>query len=477
MLNNKYLNKTFLFIFLCLCFHIIASFFSFGFYSDDEHFQILEPIAYLMGINNQVVNDPTWYYWEWHESRRIRPLIQVYFYYFLIKPFEYLQNPFFWTFILRFVSSIVGFLSLVYLFFTFKRIYNFKNTIFNYFIYFCFWFYPFLHSRTSSENLSLSIFIFGLCLIYNAKFIKKEFLKLLFGIFLIGIAVDIRFNLIFSAGPLIFYLMFKKFDEIKMFSIFTIFIFSLAICILVDSYFWGFYTNTFWQFYNYNMGELKILNSFGVEPWWYYITETLKTLSPPLSIVFMISIIFFWIKKPLDYLTIITLFHIIVLSSIGHKEIRYIFPIFVFAPLFIIYFTDNINKKYLLNLVKTIVIITNVIFIMIALFYPPNNKVSIYKYIYNNINIKDEIFYYGENPYQVNDMEPLFYTNFLTKIKKYENNSNKNEYYIITKDFKFAENNLNKCELKFSTIPKLLFKLNSNWQRLKLNWEIYYCKK
>ena len=55
-----------------------------------------------------------------------------------------------------------------------------------------------------------------------------------------------------------------------------------------------------------------------------------------------------------------------------------------------------------------------------------------------------------------------------------ENHSNKNEYYIITKDFKFAKNNLNKCELKFATIPKLLFKLNSNWQRLKPNGEIFY---
>ena len=177
MLNNQYINKSFIFIFLCLCFHVLASIFSFGFYSDDEHFQILEPIAYLMGINTQLVNDPTWYYWEWEESIRLRPLIQIYFYYLILKPFEYLQNPFILSIIIRIKSAIIGFLSIIYLFFTFKKKYKFKETFFNYFIFFCFWFYPFLHSRTSSENLGISVFVFGFCLIYSSNFEKKELIN------------------------------------------------------------------------------------------------------------------------------------------------------------------------------------------------------------------------------------------------------------------------------------------------------------
>ena len=478
MLSKKYFKNIYLFIFLCLCFHVISSYFSFGFYSDDEHFQILEPIAYLKGINPQVVNDPKWYYWEWEPSIRLRPLIQVYFYYFLIKPFEFIQNPFIWSFILRFVSSIIGFLSIIYLFFTFKKIHNFKDTIFNYSIFFCFWFYPFLHSRTSSENLGISVFVFGFCLIYSSNFEKKELIKFFSGIFLIGISVDIRFNLIFSAAPLIAYIMLRKFDEIKLLSIYITFIVALAIGILIDSIFWGFYTNTFVRFYTYNLSsKFDILSDFGTEPWWFYITETILILSPFLSIIFLISMIYFWIKKPLDFISISTFFHFIILSYIGHKEIRYMFPIFFFAPLFIIYFTDRINIKYLSKTIKFILIFSNLLFLMIALFYSMDNKVSIYKYIYNNVSQKDHIYYYGENPYQINDMEPVFYTYYLNKIKKYDAQKQKEQFYIVSNDYNFSSNQLNHCQLKYSTIPKVLYKINQNLKKLKNNWEIYYCKK
>ena len=142
------------------------------------------------------------------------------------------------------------------------------------------------------------------------------------------------------------------------------------------------------------MGEFNILNDFGIEPWWYYIAETIKTLSPLLSVVFLISIIYFWIKKPLDYLTLITLFHFIILSLIGHKEIRYIFPIFIIAPVFIIYLLDNINLTYILKPTKIILIASNIIFLTIVLFYPMNNKVNIYKYIYLRTYLSINIYLY-----------------------------------------------------------------------------------
>ena len=81
MLNKKYFNISFLYIFICFCLHILASYFSIGFYSDDEHFQILEPAAYLLGINNIVIEDTTGYYWEWRNHIRMRPWFQPYLYY------------------------------------------------------------------------------------------------------------------------------------------------------------------------------------------------------------------------------------------------------------------------------------------------------------------------------------------------------------------------------------------------------------
>ena len=114
-----------------------------------------------------------------------------------------------------------------------------------------------------------------------------------------------------------------------------------------------------------------------------------------------------------------------------------------------------------------------------------NHKVGIYKYIYHNKNIINNIYYYGENPYQVNGMEPMFYTKFLKPIKKYDdknywkkdsNHKNNKRYWVVTNEYDYIEKKLSKCNLKYSTLPKTIYSLNKNWKRLKLNWQVYYCK-
>ena len=80
----KISNLLIIYILLGLVLHLVSAFFSIGFYSDDEHFQILEPVAHLMGLNNVIIDDPTGYYWEWESWARIRPWLQPYIYYYFI---------------------------------------------------------------------------------------------------------------------------------------------------------------------------------------------------------------------------------------------------------------------------------------------------------------------------------------------------------------------------------------------------------
>ena len=78
---NKVNSKN-IFIFLSFIIYILTAFNSLGFYNDDEHFQILEPIAYLLGYNKILIDDPLGYYWEWQSAHRLRPWIQPYLYYY-----------------------------------------------------------------------------------------------------------------------------------------------------------------------------------------------------------------------------------------------------------------------------------------------------------------------------------------------------------------------------------------------------------
>ena len=56
-INILFKKENLLIIFL-FTIYILTAFNSVGFYKDDEHFQILEPIAYLLGINNVLIDDP-----------------------------------------------------------------------------------------------------------------------------------------------------------------------------------------------------------------------------------------------------------------------------------------------------------------------------------------------------------------------------------------------------------------------------------
>ena len=49
-------------------------------------------------------------------------------------------------------------------------------------------------------------------------------------------------------------------------------------------------------------------------------------------------------------------------------------------------------------------------------------------------------------------------------------------YWIVTNNY----NNVKmlddqNCKKKYSTLPDIIFNINKNWKRLKLNWYIYYC--
>ena len=259
-------------------------------------------------------------------------------------------------------------------------------------------------------------------------------------------------------------------------------IIALLIGLFIDSIFWGSYKNTYYQYYKHNI-VTGTLDSFGVQPWWYYLTTTIIELAPVLSLFFVISLIVFWLKNPKSVFTWITFLTAFSFSLFGHKEIRYIFPVYIFAPLFISYFFDTFSKIKFDKFFKTLIIISNVIFLILTLFTPANNKVGVYKFLYNNHNKGENVFYIENNPYLVNNMEPFFYTKFLPEIKEldkdfFSKKSSFNKSWIITNSFeKYIEviNYNDKCQKENSTYPVTIMNLNENWRRLKLNWYIIYC--
>ena len=143
---------------------------------------------------------------------------------------------------------------------------------------------------------------------------------------------------------------------------------------------------------------------------------------------------------------------------------------------FLIYFFEKINNIKLKLTLLFLCIFSNTVFLLIVSLVPINGKVPIYKYLYYQDIKKEDIFYVGENPYLINEMEPFFYTHFIPKINELSEFSLRNNSYIITNDYVSMENiaAINKCKLVFSSYP-LITNLNENWKKKKINWYINYC--
>ena len=475
MYNFYYSNtiKTNWFILFGFILHIIAAYLSMGYYSADEHFQIIAPLEKLLEIETKLT---------WEFEYKIRPWLQPYFYFFIIKliGFFNISNPFILAFILRLISSIIGFISIIYLFNYLKLKFNLDNNI-SKFLIFGFSFYAFLHARTSSENLSISMLIFGLIffdklILSNLKNIKLP-LSIISGIFL-GLSMVFKFQIFISVFFIYLWFLINKFNFLNLRYVFysgLVIIFILLLCLIFDYFGYGHFNNTYFKYYHANFVD-KWFESFGKDPWWYYIQLLILNFFPPISLIISISLVYFWVKNLKSLFTYITLPVFITLSILSHKELRFLFPILVFSPFFISYFLCNTNIFFAKTSLTTCIVILNIIF-MILLFIPATEQIKIYKFLYENKNSYDELFYYDENPYLIDDLEPKFYTNVLPNITEYEKYEKNKNFFIVIRDYNFYKEivQINNCNYIFSVYPDFI-NLNKNWRERKFNWYIVHCK-
>ena len=469
--SNNIAIKWFLLIGILL--HSLAIYFSVGYYNADEHYQIIGPLEKLLEIDTKL----TWEF-EW----KLRPWLQPYFYFFIIKLFSFLNinDPFILAFLLRLVSSLIGFISIYVLFIYFKDKLNLDNN-FSKFVIFSFWFYAFIHARTSSENLSISMLIIGIILFDKLLSLdsksSKIFLSTTSGLFL-GLSIVLKFQIVISVFFVYLWFVINRFElhyiKYILLNSFTI-IFILILGLLVDSFGYGSFNNTYYQYYYANF-IAKWFESFGKDPWWYYIKIILQKFFPPISIIILISIFYFCIKEYKNILTYLTLPVLILLSILSHKELRFLFPILIFTPFFIGYFFSNTNYFIGKTIIINFILFFNFLF-MVILIIPASEEVKVYEYIHYNSNENTKIFYHNENPYIIDDLEPKFYTSFLPKITKFHEGSNISNSLVIIREYNFYNTLIKKdnCNLSFSVYPEFI-NLNKNWRERKFNWYIVYCK-
>lgn len=486
--------------FFSLFFHLIAVFFSEGFHRPDEHLGMLRYVFLKLG--EYPASELSWEY-----PAKIRNWLQPGFYYIYVKAFKSLgvDSPYFLVGAMRFLTSMISLYTLAILSkISFRLFEDVKSRkIFHYCLY-GIWFFPFMHARSTAETFGGIFMVGGIYFllkklgkdrITNSSLRMNDFsrvdvgiLNSLMGGLFLGLVVNFRIPLApFIPAFFLWLFIFAKINYRSSFLIIVGTILSIVLTGLADSWGYGEWT---YSTYNYLYQEFtrSVSSGFGISPWYYYFTKVFSKGTPPMSLFFLASFLFVWIKKPGHWITALSLPIFALHSVIGHKELRYIFPLAIFLPFTLTYlfesslfkaFSEKYSSKKAWGFAAKLIISVNLIFLIISSVKPAYSPIGFYKFIYskktilkvytlNIVRDKLRVYLPTDIPFQhvKEDSEVV------SLIKDGESS-----WFLMNKvsDIENFEK-ITECNLEYLTYPKWVLNYSKYFKRSKI-WAMYNCNK
>jgi len=457
----------------------VAACFSSGYYHFDEHFQILE-FAGLKLKMTLATNLP------WEYTYQMRPAIQPAIVVFIFKLFAALgvNNPFTIAFVLRVLSATVSFTGMYLIYKAFSKsivddTFKLWFTLLSFFL----WFMIYENVRFSSENWSGSIFLIAFALLYTNQS-KGKRIYFCIGL-LLGLSFLFRYQTGFLIGGLIlWHLLIKRDIKYTVFLIMGIII-LFGSGILIDRWFYGNWTLTTWNYFNQNILQNRV-SDFGIRRWWYYLERIFIEGIPPFSLIYITTFLLFFVYKRRDILTWTLLPFLFIHFIIGHKEIRFLFPLIGFIPVIVIKSAEIIQERckvaiYELKPVKIFVKLfwaVNLIFLTIIIFTPADGQISLYRKVYSKYNSPTTLYYTNDNPYK-RVLDINFYKRADLEIVKLDtvgqiNIITNRKQLFATKDKSILNDLKTQKRLVYSSFPNWISIFNvNNWMARTNCWYVY----
>ena len=303
---------------ILILFHGIASYHSFGFHHPDEHFQILEFANYWIGQSTDLSMIP------WEYAAKIRPWFQPMIHGLVMKfaLWIHLYEPFTMTYFFRVIYSALNIYGVYLLWCEFKKRYALNPLWFV--MISMIWFFPYIHVRTSSENLCGIFLNFA----FVAYLRNKNFfwVGLLFGFsFLARYQVALG---IFGFGLFLLY-QDRKITRGHL-ALLGGFLIPVILGVLLDRVGYGAWVFTPYLYFKVNLVD-GVAATFNPYPWYQYfiwITE----LNPLISWPLLIGTIYYMRRVRGDALSAFIFSFFILHLFITNKEYRFLFPILNLVP-------------------------------------------------------------------------------------------------------------------------------------------------
>jgi phosphatidylinositol glycan class B len=303
---------------LLIFFHAVASYFSFGFHHPDEHFQILEFANYWIGL----VPDASKLPWEF--AAQIRPWFQPMLHGSVMRAALLLDvyNPFTLAFLFRLMYSALNIWGMWLLWLEFKKRFHLNPLWFLWIS--LIWFFPYIHVRTSSENLAGIFLTFAF-----VAFLRNQ--KLFWIGLLFGFSFLARYQVALGIFGFGIYLLYRDRKITKdQFGLLLGFLIPVGLGVLLDRIGYGNWVFTPYRYFKVNLVD-GVAATFNPYPWYQYFIWIFQ-LNPLVSLPLFIGTIFYAKRVRFDALSAFVWSFFILHLFITNKEYRFLFPILNLVP-------------------------------------------------------------------------------------------------------------------------------------------------
>jgi hypothetical protein len=487
-------------------FFLTASIFSVGSYNPDEYFQVVEFASTKLGLSNPA--DLPWEY-----ANEMRGWLQPAIYVAVARLAEFvgIYRPLTLLFLFRLVTAIVVWSAVWSLIAVGRRwLEREEDRRLLYWVTALLWLLPFMAPRTSGETMSAAMVCFGVAALQCRLRLRTG--PGLFGLSVLaglafGLCFEFRYPSVFmAAGAALWYLWVGPARILLLIALAIGSLLAVGAGCLAD--WWGYGHLTFpayWYVYqNFFMGRAEAL---GTAPFfaYLYLPVTSGGTVTPLLFTIVIATLTAWIRRPRSAVTWTTAPYVAILSIVGHKETRFLFPLIPFAPFFIVEaFTFAIGSNSTGRIVAflrwlatgyrlKIAYVFNAIGLLGVLFLPQWGRAPIYQ------RIEDEAFATKgpldavvihtlyPSPYAYTDLHASFLEpknirwSINPPLADLEARQSRGDKFLAAIDIPVGSRQTAdwvkaNCTLLSSVYPPWLEPYNfSGWQQRSYWWELYRC--
>ena len=318
---------------LALAVHVTTAWFSSGYYAADEHYQV---IAFAQAKLGELAYDAL----PWEYEERMRTALLPVVAYGVIKMGRSLfsADPFLVTFLLRLLTGIFALLVVRRLVRVLRTQIAMPLQLPYVALSYLLWFLPYQHVRFAAETWSGMFFLLGMAgMIHpSQRSLRWPAIGLFFGLctllkpaMLVACVGAISWSLVIERQRYTIVLRMLLGGSVALF-----------LGLLADSWFYGEFTPTLWNYLHKNALSITRVEPLPVAvepyPWCYYFPWIMKYGIWPIGTALLTGLFWLTFRKPRSLVLWCIWPYLAMLMLVPHKELRFLFPMADLAPVVLV---------------------------------------------------------------------------------------------------------------------------------------------